>query len=331
MRLLVLGGSEFVGAAVVAAARALGHEVTTLNRGRRPAPPGVRALIADRNDPMSVAAALRGASFDAVVDVSGMSARQVRTTSDLLADRVGRILLVSTVSVHPGFPEGDVTEDSPVVAADPDDPAEPDLSRYAEQKAGGEYAALRAFGPDRTLILRPGIILGPAENVGRIDYWAARASGRQPFLAPGDPDRAFQVADSRDLAEWGLAALAAGRSGPYLAVAPFGRDTFGSFIHTALTAGGGGAEPRWVPDEPLLRAGVAPWSGIPMWLPGAPGAIRTHRIEDAGYRARPLSDTVAASLAWWESHPSHARPGRGGGSITAQQEADLLQRLAESH
>ena len=159
MRVFILGGTSFVGRAMVDAFLAAGHDVSALNRGTAPMPPQVRHVPADRNDPAAVADALADVEVDWVVDVSGYTPAQVRPVATSLADRADRYLLVSTVSVFPDFPFEAVGPQTEPVAADPDDDGEPDLARYGEQKRGAELVVLEAFGADRTLlhIVRAGI------------------------------------------------------------------------------------------------------------------------------------------------------------------------------
>ena len=185
--LLVLGGTAFVGRAAVDDALARGWSVATLNRGRSGADrPEVEALHADRDDPASVRAALAGRAYDLVLDVSGLNAARVAATADALAGSCGRYGYVSTAGVYAEWPERDgLDETGALVEADPDDPSPPSMERYSEQKRGGELAAVRAFGPDRTLLVRPGVIYGPYENVRRCAYWLGRAAAGGPVLVGG--------------------------------------------------------------------------------------------------------------------------------------------------
>lgn len=300
-----MGGTSFVGRAMIETAGSRGHTVSALNRGSRPLPDSVVHVGADRNDAADVGAALRGRRFDAVIDVSAMAARQADISATALCGTADHYLLVSTVSVHTGFPREPVGPASPTVRADPDDPALPVLARYGEQKRGAELAVLRRFGDSRTTVLRPGFILGPHENVGRVDYWCGRVASGRPFIAPHQPDRSFQVADVRDLAEWSVRAVEGRIGGVFTASSPFGRDTWGSWLDelTRLAAGdqrvGTPGSPVWVPDERLLSDGVAPGSGLPLWIPGGAAAIDASAIESAGYSARPLRDTAQACWDWW--------------------------------
>jgi 2'-hydroxyisoflavone reductase len=331
--LLVLGGTSFVGRAVVEAALAAGTAVTTLNRGISGTDvPGASALHADRDDAASLSV-LSGRTFDAVIDVHGMTARQVSATAGRLADATPVYTLVSSVSVYAekAFTgPGPVDESAAVTPADPDDTSLPDMARYGEQKRGAELAALRALGPQRTLIVRPGVILGPHENVHRVPYWLGRVAEGGEVLAPGHPDRSFEAVDVRDLAEWSVRSSLAVQptTGVFNAVNPPGRDTWGDWLSLCAEVTGSDATFTWVDDRRLLAVGVAPWSGLPMWLPEDAAAVDSASITAAGFTFRPLRDTVAACWEWLRaSGDSLPRPGYRPPPISRARERALLRGL----
>ncbi|MET0741720.1 MAG: NAD-dependent epimerase/dehydratase family protein [Candidatus Nanopelagicales bacterium] len=298
MRVLVLGGTSFVGRAMADAALAAGHGVTLLNRGvTAPDRPDVETLHADRDAPTTLSV-LDGRMWDAVIDVSGRSASQVSATADRLVEAVPHYLYISTVGVHSGWPEGAVDEDSPLVEADPDDPSLPDMERYSEQKRGGELAALRVIGADRMLVVRPGLILGPYENVGRVPYWLGRVAAGGGVLAPGTPDREFAYVDVRDLARWSIAAAERRLTGAFIALAPPGRDTWQDWLVACRDATGSEASFTWVDDDWLVAQGVEPWSGLPMWLPGGARPVSSERIHAEGFTDRSIDETVRDSWEW---------------------------------
>ena len=297
MRVLVLGGTSFVGRHIEEVARANGHEVTLLNRGVSPTTSPAEVLVADRDDPASLSV-LDGRSWDVAIDVSGLNAARVLTASRALRDAVDHYVLVSTVSVYDAAPGSFVTEDSRTVVGDPDDPSLPEMARYAEQKRAAELAALRTFGPDQVAVLRPGVILGPFENIGRLSHWLGRAAAPAPFIAPGEPSRAFDFVDARDLAEFAVHLGRQRTHGVFTCLNPPGRDTWGDFIASACWATGADAEPVWIPDDVLVEAGVAQWSGLPMWLPAEPAVYSTQAASEAGLQCRPLSVTLEDSWAW---------------------------------
>jgi 2'-hydroxyisoflavone reductase len=297
VKVLILGGTSFVGRHIDEIARSHGHEVTLLNRGVSPNDSPAEVLIADRDDPAALSV-LEGRSWDVAIDVSGLNAARVLTAARALRDAVDHYVLVSTVSVYDPAPGAFVTEDSPTVAADPDDPSGPEMSRYAEQKRAAELAALRTFGAEQVAVLRPGVILGPFENIGRLSYWLGRAATPGQFIAPGQPSRAFDFVDARDLAEFAVHLGRQRTSGVFTCLNPAGRDTWGDFIASACWATGAEAEPVWVPDEVLLEAGVAQWSGLPMWLAAEPAVYSTQAATAAGLECRPMSVTLEDSWSW---------------------------------
>ncbi|MEW1642203.1 MULTISPECIES: NAD-dependent epimerase/dehydratase family protein [unclassified Streptomyces] len=301
MRLLVLGGTEFAGRAVVEAALGRGWEVTVLNRGRHEPPAGVRALRGDRTAPGGLAALASG-EWDAVVDTWSAAPRAVDDAARLLADRVGRYVYVSSCSVYAWAPPSGYAEDAPVVEG-----AAPDADRtdYARDKRGGELAALGAFGAERSVFARAGLILGPYENIGRLPWWLGRVARGGPVLAPGPRELALQYVDVRDLAAWLLGAVERESSGPYNVISPRGHATMGSLLDACVrVAGGAGAELRWTSAEVVLGAGIEPWTQLPVWVPagtdgyGALHGADVSRAVEAGLRCRPVEETVADTWAW---------------------------------
>ncbi|MBN6057215.1 reductase [Nonomuraea sp. RK-328] len=325
MKLLVLGGSDFVGRAFAEEAYALGHDVTVLNRGTRPAPAGATALRGDRSAPDGLAALRRG-EWDVVVDTWTGAPSAVRDAAGLLAGRAGHYVYVSSRSVH-GYPAAaGADESAPVVEASPDDGDDVD---YARAKTGGELAAVAAFG-ERALLARAGLILGPYENVGRLPWWLSRVAkgGRVP--APGPPGLGLQYIDARDLALWCLDAAARGLGGAYNTVSVPGFTTMGELLETCVRVTGSGAELRWIDADAILAAGVKPWTELPIWAVGE-GHETLHqgdvsRAVAAGLRCRPVEETVADTWSWLVGIGGQAppRPGRPPVGLTPEQEATLL-------
>ncbi|MFL1378434.1 NAD-dependent epimerase/dehydratase family protein [Nocardiopsis protaetiae] len=297
MRLLVLGGTEFVGRSVVEDALERGWDVTVLHRGTRQAPPGAAVLHGDRLAPGGLAELEKG-EWDAVVDIWSAAPRVVAESARLLADRVGRYSYISSCSVYT-FPSAPGSDESwPTVDADP----EADATAYAADKRGGELAGEAVFG-DRFLSVRAGLILGPYENIGRLPWWLNRIARGGPFPAPGPADLPIQYVDARDLAAWTLDATAAGHSGPFNMVSPPGHATIGEFYQACVAATGADAEPLWITPERVAAAEVAPWSELPVWLP--PGELHeslhdndVSRAVAAGLRCRPIAETVADTWEW---------------------------------
>ncbi|MGW1428433.1 NAD-dependent epimerase/dehydratase family protein [Streptomyces sp. NPDC002431] len=332
MRLLILGGTEFVGRAVTEEASARGWDVTVFHRGRHAAPPGVAELLGDRTAPDGLAALARGAAdgpgWDLVVDTWSGAPSAVRDAARLLAGRAGRYTYVSSRSVYAYPAPAGLPEDGPLVTG-----ASPDAGGdvpYAQAKRGGELAALDAFG-DRALLARAGLILGPGENIGRLPWWLGRIARGGPVLAPGGPDLDLQYIDARDLAGWLLDAARAGLHGPYNLVSRPGHTTMGRLLEACVRVTGSGAELRWVPEEAILAAGVEPWSDLPVWLP--PGELYdtlhrgdVERAYAAGLRCRPVEETVADTWRWLEKLGGRApqRPDRPAVGLDPEVEARLL-------
>ncbi|MER8087249.1 NAD-dependent epimerase/dehydratase family protein [Streptomyces sp. NPDC094048] len=335
MRLLTLGGTEFVGRAVTEAALARGWEVTVFHRGRHAPPPGVTELLGDRTAQDGLAAlagaAGRGAGshvWDLVVDTWSGAPAAVRDAARLLAGRAARYAYVSSRSVYDCPAPAGLPEDGPLVSG-----ASPDAGGdvpYPLAKRGGELAALDAFG-DRALLARAGLILGPGENIGRLPWWLLRIARGGPVLAPGTPDLMLQYIDARDLADWLLEAGRAGLHGPYNLVSRPGHATMGQLLEACVRVTGSAAELRWTPAETILAAGVEPWSDLPVWLPSGELYDTLHRgdvskAHAAGLRCRPVEETVADTWKWLGELGGVApqRPDRAPVGLDPRVEAELL-------
>ncbi|MFI6982067.1 NAD-dependent epimerase/dehydratase family protein [Embleya sp. NPDC050154] len=300
MRLLILGGTAFVGRAVTDAAVNRGWDVTVFNRGRHELPDGVRSLVGDRTSEGGLAA-LAGGEWDLAVDTWSAAPRVVRDSADLLADRVGRYAYVSSCSVYDQPTPAGLGEEAPLVEGSPDDG---DVA-YPNAKRGAEIAVERAFG-DRYVHGRAGLILGPRENIGRLPWWLNRIARGGPVLAPGPREAELQFIDARDLAEWTLDAAEAGRSGAYNLVSPTGHSTMGELLDLCVRVTGSDAELRWIDPDTIVKAGIEPWLELPIWLPAGADYDSIHRRDvrkalGAGLRVRPVEETVADTWTWLRS------------------------------
>ncbi|MFF2061064.1 NAD-dependent epimerase/dehydratase family protein [Streptomyces sp. NPDC058200] len=328
MRLLILGGTEFVGRAVTEAALARGWQVTVFHRGRHEAPAGVTSLLGDRTAPDGLAALADG-EWDAVVDTWSAAPAAVHAAARLLADRAGRYAYISSRSVYRYPSPAGLPEDGPLVEGAS---AEAGQISYPLDKRGGELAAEAVFG-GRALLVRAGLILGPGENIGRLPWWLGRIAKGGPVLAPGPRDNPLQYIDARDLAEWTLDAVRDGLGGAYNLVSPAGHTTMGELLEACVRVTGSGAELRWTAPEPILDAGIEPWTDLPVWLP--PGELHAamHRGDvskalAAGLRCRPVARTVADTWAWLLSIGGEApqRPDRPPVGLAPELEAKVLGR-----
>jgi 2'-hydroxyisoflavone reductase len=309
MRLLVLGGTRFVGRAVVAAALTRGWEVTGLHRGVTGSlADGARSLIADRTDRDALAAALGDEQWDAVVDTWALAPRVAQTAVELLAGRVPRAAYVSSRSVYVEMLPG-ADESAPVVEGDP----AADATSYPADKRGGELAWQQDF-PD-VLLLRAGLVLGPHEDVARLPWWLDRIARGGPVVAPGRPGRGLQYVDARDLAEFALDGLERRLPGAYDVVSEVGHCTMQELLEACREVTGSRAELVWVGEDDLAAAGAQPWTQLPCWVPEA-GELAgvmdgdTGKARRAGLRCRPVQQTAADTWAWMqEAGVPRGRPG----------------------
>lgn len=297
MRLLVLGGTRFVGRAVVEEALGRGWSVTVLNRGTRPAPPGVTVARGDRTRPGGLWAIEHG-SWDVAVDTWSSAPTAVRDAAEQLKGRVGQFVYISSRSVYafPASPGAD--EDAPLVEGSRDDGE----VEYARAKAGGEHAAVQAFG-ERALLVRAGLILGPYEDIGRLPWWLDRIARGGAVLAPGPPEAELQLIDARDLATWALTSAERRLAGPYNLVSPPGHATMRQLLQACRDVTGSHAELRWVDPAEILAAGIEPWTDLPIWIPPGEAYDAIHQADvskavAAGLACRPVVETVTDTWAW---------------------------------
>jgi nucleoside-diphosphate-sugar epimerase len=310
MRLLVLGGTRFVGHAVVSVALGRGWEVTTFNRGLSGADAaGVRVLRGDRAQINDLAMLVTAGPWDAIIDTSGYVPRDVLFSCERLESVAARYVFMSTVSVYCRWPVEPLSEASDVLYCPPD--AGPDYgedvedgpTRYGYQKSGCELAVTSTFGLERSILLRPGVVLGPREYVGRLPWWLSRIAAGGRVLAPGSPDRSIQPVDVRDLAEFAIRSAAGGIMGAYNVTAPEGRETFGGLLRACADISRSGAEFVWVPDEQLLAYGVRQWSEMPLWrtFQGV-WQVSSVAAQARGLACRPLAATVADTWSWMQDN-----------------------------
>jgi 2'-hydroxyisoflavone reductase len=301
MRLLVIGGSVFLGRTFVEEALRQGHEVTTFNRGKTGVDvPGVEAVRGDREITADLERLADGRSWDAVIDVCGFTPRVVGESARILSGHADAYAFISSISAFPGWPAEPVDETSLLHVCAPD--AGPDDGDYGQLKAGCERAVETSFDR-RVLIISPGLILGPYENVGRLPWWLRRIARGGRVLAPGDPEREMQVIDARDIAAFGLSQIAAGGTGRYLTSGVVGNATFGSWLTDCVAVTRSNAELVWVGDDFLLEHGVEPWTELPLWTPDRSEFAglwlpSSAKAAAAGLTCRPVSETVRDTWAW---------------------------------
>jgi 2'-hydroxyisoflavone reductase len=318
LRLLILGGTGFVGPHLVEAARARGFAVTLFNRGLSDPHrfPDVEALSGDRDGDLS---ALAGRTWDAVIDTSSFVPRVVREAAVRLRGSIGRYVLLSTIAVYPPQ-RAPRDERSPVrTIADPTAEAVT-LETYGALKALCERAA-EATLPGRVLALRAGDIVGPGDPTDRFTYWPVRVARGGDVLAPGTPDDLVQYIDVRDLAEWTLSMISAGRVGVYNAVGPRRPLRMGDLLDTCKQVTGSDARVTFADAS-------FPAAAMPLWSPrGAPGPVTNERACEEGLCFRPLAVTLGDTLSWWQAQPAERRAHLRAG-LTSDREIEVLDALA---
>ncbi|WDZ84948.1 NAD-dependent epimerase/dehydratase family protein [Micromonospora cathayae] len=315
MRLLILGGTQFLGRAVARLAHAQGHDVTCAARAVSGRPvPGVRFVAVDRDHPAGLAP-LDGERFDAMIDVT-RRLDHARHAVASLADRVGHVGFVSSISVYPlAVPPGGTVADTPLL---PPAPAEvvapgPNFELYGELKVSIEREYAQAF--ERLFVCRAGLIIGPEDPSDRFPYWVRRLAAGGEVLAPGRPDVPVQVVDVADLAAWLLHAAATGLTGTYDGIGA-AQPLEAVLRDVAVGVGAPGPALTWVPDEFLLAREVRPWSGVgslPLWTGDSGfGGLLDRDARPAlgsGLVTRPVAESARATLAWMTESPGAVKQG----------------------
>lgn len=334
MKLLVIGGTSFLGRHTALEALSRGWGVTTFNRGRSGTDvDGVAPLRGDRGSAEDLAQ-LRGRRFDVVVDTCGFVPRVVGRSVEALSGSGAHYVYVSSLSATTTWPGAPTPDGGPGQDCALD--AGPDDGDYGRLKAGCERAVQRGF-PGRSTMVRAGLIIGPHENVGRLPWWLRRIAAGGAVLAPGSPDVPMQLVDARDLAAFMLGCGESGTSGTFNATGPRGNATMGSWLGACVEATGSAATLTWVADAVLLEHGVEPWTELPLWMPRGQDAdhvwdAETAAAESAGLRTRPVTDTVRDTWSWLAGggavpdEPPHAHLARRG--IDPEKE---LRILADRH
>ncbi len=326
----MLGGTDFVGPAVVEAALARGDDVTVFHRGRTgAAPPGAREVLGDRTNAPDLEA-LAAQEWDVVVDTWPRAPRVVLAAARALQGSAERYVYISSVSVYRDEPGGHLTETSAVVDADPD----ADSTEYPADKRGAELAIESVFGADRSLFARPGLILGPHENIGRLAWWLRRIAAGGEVLAPGPAANGLQYVDARDLAAF---VIDTDLSGAVNVLSPPGHTTMADLLALCAEATGSSARLTWVDAGFLLARGVAPWIELPIWVPPV-GDMATFYETDSslarrsGLRSRSARDTVSDTWSWLRDNPGWTQvvvPNRARVGLEPARERELLDAWAD--
>ncbi len=319
MRLLVLGGTMFLSREIAVDAVARGHEVTCAARGESGAvPEGARHVLLDRE--AADWSALEG-QWDTVVDVGGKPS-WVAGALDALAERVPHWTFVSTISVYADQSTPGGSQDTLPLLAPSSDGLDQDGSEgYGSRKVACEQQVQQRA--QASLVVRPGLIVGPGDPSGRFTYWAERLAEGGEVLAPESPDRGTQAIDVRDLAAWIVTGAEQRLTGVYDAAGPVLR--LGDLVDQVVTALGGRAELVWASADFLLGRDVAYWSGprsLPLWLPEDSRGMTAHDVSAAvaaGLTTRSIAETAVDTLAWVRSVREPPRTG-----LSRAEEQDLL-------
>jgi len=329
-KILILGGTGYLGPATIEIARARGHQVTMFNRGKtRPELfPGVEKLHGDRDPKKGEGLqALEGRTWDAVIDNSGYYPRMVGASAALVAPRTKQYLYISSISAYKEPNPENGTEEAPLATMP--DPTLEDMGKsyeyYGSLKALCEQAAQKAM-LGRATIIRPGYIVGPDDPSGRFTYWPVRFDRGGEIAVPGAPSDPVQIIDVRDLAAWLVHLVEQGTTGVFNACGPEQRLAWGSLVEACQKAGQANAKPVWIPAEFLLKQeGVE----FPIWAPfvGETKGFSTWRNEravKAGLRFRPASQTVQDTLAWFKTQEKSEKGRSKLAGPSAEQEAKLI-------
>jgi 2'-hydroxyisoflavone reductase len=324
MKILILGGTRFLGIHLVGQALNRGHEVSVFTRGKSAVtlPPQVVHLIGDRDGHLET---LMNGNWDWVIDTSGYVPRVVRQSAELLQSRVKHYLFVSSISVYKELPTPHMDETAPL--AELVDPDNEDISaNYGALKAACERV-IQDLYLDRALIIRPGLIVGDHDPTDRFTYWVWRTAQGGTILSPGNPEIYTQFIDVKDLAMWMIMMIENGAQGIYNATGGADSVTLGDVLDACLHITRSHAHFKWVPEAFLQAQNVKAWSDIPLWIPTT---LETHRgflrvscnrAQVAGLTYRPLGATVRDVLAMLENMPKGSTLKAG---LSLERESQLL-------
>ena len=334
LRILILGGTGFTGPFQVKYALSRGHKVTVFNRGKThpgELPKEVEQLIGDRNGQLE---ALKGKQWDVCIDNPTTLPAWVRDAAQILKGNVGRYVFISTISVYADTSTGP-DENTPLAKHEGADPFKETLEAmkasgyktYGPLKALSEQETEKWF-PGKSLIIRPGLIVGPRDETDRFTYWPVRIDRGGEVLAPGNPSDPVQFIDGRDLAEWTIRMAESRETGIYNATGPAKELGIGGMLDGIKTALNSNATFAWADAEFLKQQKVEAWSDMPVWAGDELGMSRTNisRALAKGLTFRPLGDTARDALAWFKAQkPERQAKMRAG--LTPEREAEVLVAL----
>lgn len=325
-RLLILGGTAFLGPQLVESARDLGYTITLFNRGKTNPGlfPDLEKLHGDRNGDLK---SLEGRKWDAVVDTSGYVPRHVRDSATLLADAVKQYIFISSISVYSDNSKPGMDEAAAVGKLDDETVEKVTGETYGPLKVLCEKAAEAAM-PGRVTVIRPGLIVGPGDPTDRFTYWPVRVDRGGEVLAPGTPSDPVQFIDVRDLAAWSMRCARDGVTGVFNATGPKSELSMGTMLDTCKRASKSKATLTWVPADFLEEHKVSAWADMPCWVPPTGEMAGFARVSCAralakGLTFRPLAETTKDTLAWWTARPKDKQTEPGAG-IQPAREREVL-------
>jgi 2'-hydroxyisoflavone reductase len=325
MKILILGGTGFLGPHVVEYAVSRQHTVTLFNRGRtRPEFfPDLEKLRGDRNDDLS---ALEGRSWDAVIDTSANVPRWVRSVAELLGGRIRQYVFVSSVSVYDSFAKVGIDETDPVGTLEDETTEQVTGATFGPLKAACERAA-ETLMPGRVTVVRPGLIVGPLDNSDRFTYWPVRIDRGGEVLAPAPMETPVQYIDARDLARFIVGTIEDGHVGIYNALGPTRPLTMAETLHGIRAVTSSDVQFTWVDGVFLAANEVSPWMELPLWVPAEGemlgfARVSNERARSIGLTFRPLADTARDTLAWAKTRGADYTSRAG---LAAEKERQVLQ------
>ena len=329
MKILILGGTKFLGRHLVDAALAAGHEVTLFNRGKTDPTlfSNIETILGDREQDIEK---LSGREWEAVIDVAGYLPRIVRLSAEVLEPNVSRYVFISTISVYADFKKAGIDESYPVGELADETVEEITGETYGPLKVLCERAVQDIYG-ERALIVRPGLIVGPHDPTDRFTYWPVRVARGGDVLAPQSPDAATQIIDVRDLAEFIIKLTEENASGVYNATGPDYELTMGKLLDVSKQVSNSNANFSWASVEFLKQNKIEPWSDMPAWIPEDEEGVGFAKVDiskamQAGLTFRSLEETVRDTLEWATTRPMDHEWRAG---LTAEREAEALAKLKE--
>jgi 2'-hydroxyisoflavone reductase len=311
LRILILGGTGFIGPQQVEYALQRGHKLTLFNRGQTNTNlfPTVPRLIGDRNDPNGHAALKKG-TWDMVIDNPTTNPKWVRGAGEALKGRVGQYLFVSTISVFSDYSKPGMDENGPLhQPTDIDQPFDRDARFYGPNKVRSEMEAKAQFGEEKLTIVRPGLIVGPGDLSDRFSYWPVRIDKGGEILAPGTPNDPVQYVDVHDLSEWIVRCGENHTLGTFNATGPKSPTNIAEMLYGIKSVTTSDARFTFVPAEFLRDQQVRAWSEMPVWQPAMGPTlgfmqVNCSKAHAAGLTFRPLADTAKSTLDWYKTRPA---------------------------